>query len=183
MSDRLARILAVCSEDTFNSIARRSRPTHNNQQYEPRQTLLTLQILKSNEQNSEGRDDEMAYFIETLRHNTSFKDLSLSRNDLLDETLSRVILALVGHQKLERLNLNGNAWFDQATLAHCSLFDSDSCMLSELSFGDQYSPLRKNNVGPLAAAIARYKRLQILGLSKNSLDKHDLVTLRVTRHT
>jgi hypothetical protein len=131
-----------------------------------------------NEYNGEGRDGEIAYFIEGLRQNTSLKDLSLRGNNLLDETLSRVILALVGHPILQELYLNQNEGLDQTTGALCSLFGSDSCMVSELSFGAQSSPLRKINVGPLAQAIGRYAGcLQILDLSNNRLDNHDLVTL------
>jgi hypothetical protein len=130
------------------------------------------------EQNDEGRDGEMAYFIEVLQQNTSLQYLSLGRNYLSDETLSRVILALVGHPKLKRLYLDGNNWFDQITQALCSLFDSDSCMLSELSIRFfRSSPPGNTNVGSLAEAIVGYGCLQILHLPDCSLDKHDLVTL------
>jgi hypothetical protein len=132
------------------------------------------------EQNDEGRDGEMAYFIEVLQKNTSLQYLSLGRNYLSDETLSRVILALVGHPKLKRLHLDGNDWFDQTTRAICSLFDSDSaCMLSELSIGSfRSSPPGNINVGSLIAeAIVGYGCLQILDLPDCSLDTHDLVTL------
>jgi hypothetical protein len=125
-----------------------------------------------------GRDGEMAYFIEVLQQNTSLQYLSLCRNYLSDETLSRVILALVGHPKLERLYLHKNDWSDQITQALCSLFDSDSCMLSELSIPSYRSSRPGNtNVGSLAEAIVGYGCLQILDLPDCSLDKHDLVTL------
>jgi hypothetical protein len=52
-----------------------------------------------NEHNSEGRDGEIAYFIEGLQQNKSLKDLLLCSNFLVDETLSRVILALVGRTR------------------------------------------------------------------------------------
>jgi hypothetical protein len=130
-----------------------------------------------NGHNGEGRDGEMAYFIEDLRQNKSLAYLSLCGNNLSDETLSRVILALVDHPMLQGLSLNRNEGLDQTTRALCFLFDSDSCMLSELFFGAQSSPPRKINVGPLAEAIVRYGFIQLLDLSDNRLDNHDLVTL------
>jgi hypothetical protein len=48
VSGRLARILAVFSEDTFNSIAGRSRSTDNNQQYDTSQVPLTLHEVLPN---------------------------------------------------------------------------------------------------------------------------------------
>jgi hypothetical protein len=139
-----------------------------------REVLVDGQI---NEHDGEGRDGEMAYFIEVLQKNTSLQYLSLGRNYLSDETLSRVILALVGHPKVERLYLDGNDWFDQTTRALCSLFDSDSCKLLDLCLGSRSCPPGKINVGSLAEAIVGYGCLQILHLPDCSLDQHDLVTL------
>jgi hypothetical protein len=129
-----------------------------------------------NKQNGEGQDGEIAYFIEGLQQNKSLKDLLLCGNNLLDETLSRVILALVGNPMLQKLNRNEG--LDQTIGALFSLFGSDSCMVSELSFVAQSSRLQKINVGPLAQGIGRYPEwLKFLDLSDNRLDNHDLVTL------
>jgi hypothetical protein len=142
-----------------------------------REVMVDGDIMMDKEQNSEGRDDEIAYFIEGLRQNKSLKDLTLKRTRISDETLSSLILALVGHPMLQRLALNGNERFDQTTQALCSLLDSGSCMLSEVSFGSRSSSPRKINVGGLAEAIVRDGRLQYLDLSHNRLDGRDFATL------
>jgi hypothetical protein len=142
-----------------------------------REVMVDGEVTIDNEQNSEGRDGEMAYFIEGLQQNKSLKYLALGGTHISDETLSNLILGLVGHPMLRRLSLNGNEGFDQTTRALCSLLDSGSCMLSTLSFGAQSSPPRKINIGGLAEAIVRYGCLQYLDLSHNRLDIRDFATL------
>ncbi len=133
-----------------------------------------------NEQNSERRDDETVYFIEELRQNKSLKELCLHGSIPSAGILSNLILALVGHPKLERLVLYRNDEFDQSTRALCSLLNLGRSMLSKLTFvglGSRSSPPRKINIGPLAEAIVRYGCLQYLDLSNNWLDILDLATL------
>jgi hypothetical protein len=127
----------------------------------------------------EGRDGEMAYFIESLRRNKSLQYFALDCSHLSGETLSRVILALVGHPMLQELNLNGNEQgLHKTTRALCFLFVSPGIyMLSKLSFGFRSSHSQKINVGPLAEAIVGYGCLEHLDLSGSRLDNDDLVTL------
>jgi hypothetical protein len=85
---------------------------------------------------------------------------------------------LIGHPMLKKLTLYyRHDGFDQTTRALCSLLDSGSCVLSELTFGAQSSSPRKINVGGLAEAIVRYGCLQYLDLSHNRLDIRDFATL------
>jgi hypothetical protein len=141
-----------------------------------RSVIADDEIMIDGEQHSEG-GGEVACFIEELRLNKSLEELALFGSILSDETLSNLILGLVGHPMLQRLTLHANEGLDQSSRAICSLLDSGSCMLSELSFGTQSSPPRKINIGGLAAAIVRYGCIQYLDLSKNRLDIRDLATL------
>jgi hypothetical protein len=146
-----------------------------------REVIADDEIMIDDEQDSE-RGGEVARFIEELRLNKSLEELALYGSILSDETRSNIILALVGHPMFQRLSLNGNEGSDQSTRAICSLLNSGSCMLSELtfvglSFGSRPSSLRKINVGPLAEAIVRYGCLQYLDLSHNRLDIRDFATL------
>jgi hypothetical protein len=149
-----------------------------------REVTVDGEIVIDNEQNSEGRDDEIAYFIEKLQQNKSLEEIVLHGSILSDETLANLILALVGHPRLQRLSLHGNEGSDQTSRALCSLFDPDCFMMPPLelsfvglTFGSQSSSPRKINVGPLAEAIARYGCLQYLDLSNNRLDIRDFATL------
>jgi hypothetical protein len=144
-----------------------------------RDVMVDGEIVIDNEQNSEGRDDEIAFFIEELRQNKSLKELFLQKHVFSDGTLSNLILALVGHPMLKKLMLRRNAGMDQNTRALCSLLDPSMgrCMLSELSYETHSSPPRKLNIGGLAEAIVRCGCLQYLNLSYNRLDIRDLATL------
>jgi hypothetical protein len=67
-----------------------------------RDVMVNGEIVIDNEQNSEGRDDEISFFIEELRQNKSLKELVLQHGSILsDGTLSNLILALVGHPMLK----------------------------------------------------------------------------------
>jgi hypothetical protein len=140
--------------------------------------MVDVEIVIDNEQNSDGRDDEIAFFIEELHQNKSLKKLVLQHGSILsDGTLSNLILALVGHPMLEKLKLYRSDGLDHSTRALCSLLDSGSCMLSTLSFELQSNSSLKIDVGPLAEAIVRYGGIQYLNLSHNRLDIRDFATL------
>jgi hypothetical protein len=140
-------------------------------------------IVIDNEQNSEERDGEIAYFIEELRQNKSLKELAiLHGSNLSDGTLSNLILHVLvgGHPMLEKLRLYRSDGLDQSnqsTRSIRSLLYSGSCMLSELTFRAHTRFPLKINVGALAEAIVRYGGIQYLDLSHSSLDIRDFSTL------
>lgn len=112
-------------------------------------------IMMDNEQNSKGWGDKIAFFIEELQQNKSFKELAPTPWQFLsDETLWNLILALVSQPILGEVNLYfRHNWLDQSTGALCMLLCLGSCMLLELSFGSWLSSPWKINVGGLAEAI------------------------------
>jgi hypothetical protein len=69
-----------------------------------REGMADDEITIDDEQDSEG-GGEVAGFIEELRQNQSLKELALHGSSFSDQTLPDLILALVGHPKLEKLEL------------------------------------------------------------------------------
>lgn len=84
--------------------------------------------------------------------NQSLETLDLGDCMLNDHGMHRLVSALQGHPKLQRLDLSNNSWSDQTLRALNDLLCKDPCALHMLDLSLQRRPL---NISLLAPALAR----------------------------
>ena len=113
-----------------------------------------------------------------LRLNKTLTEVEFFGCGLEDSQLADICAAVRYHPRLQKLILNNNKAGSQCTLPLCTMLESNSCRVEELSLGFQaYDSESQFDISQLAAALSKNTSLQSLDLSNLRLQDRDAVAL------